>query len=298
MRKLILLMLVIAFLVFCGAAMAQMPGGGDVLGAHNVNGHGCASCHAPHSGAAGNGGANADADTGNQYLWGRTFVAASYTQSSHSGTPNAFSVSKTLALTDPTLFHTAACLSCHDGAVQPIGMTGTSLETVDGTNHAPTYIGTGDVAGDNLKNDHPVHVSYEPNDGTCTSTTGPTATCSPYNWPSTMVNNAISFTRVVARAGVADVDAEFAKNYPSSSGHPARFYYDSSVANSLPMVECSTCHNPHSYKVIVGTAVQPANFFMRGWYNGQAGNSATQFCRSCHYSKANEYYGVAGITTN
>jgi hypothetical protein len=49
----------------------------DVLGAHNVNGHGCASCHAPHSGAVGNGGT--DASTGQVILWGRDFISQTYT---------------------------------------------------------------------------------------------------------------------------------------------------------------------------------------------------------------------------
>ena len=61
-------------------------------------------------------------------------------------------------------------------------------------------------------------------------------------------------------------------------------------------VECSTCHNPHSVNYARSTfqgvknAVKPTNFFIRGWYDMTAGsNSTQQFCRSCHYSKSNEY---------
>src|SRR5215475_15312887 len=60
-----------------GTAVAQgFTIADDVLGAHNVNGHGCASCHAPHSGAVGNGGSIAS--TGEAYLWGRDFYVTTY----------------------------------------------------------------------------------------------------------------------------------------------------------------------------------------------------------------------------
>lgn len=299
MKKLMLFLLIIAVFTFCGAAMAQV----DILGGHNVNGHGCAACHTPHNGAAGNGGASADADTGNAYLWGRTFVNATYSHMNHGATTaETFTVNKANALTNETLFHTAACLSCHDGAIHPVGMTGTSLETVDGTNTAPTYIGTGDVAGANLQNDHPVHVPYLPNPAPakCTNPAPPAPPiCSAYNWPSTLSAGALTFTAGVPSGAVADVNAAFAASY----GRPARFYAD--AATNEAMVECSTCHNPHAVDVAKGTfagtanAVKPARFFMRGWYDSvnPASNSATQFCRSCHYSKSNENYGRTVPTT-
>ena len=61
-----------------GTAVAQgFTIADDVLGAHNVNGHGCSSCHAPHSGAQGNGGT--DASAGQVILWGRDFINQTYT---------------------------------------------------------------------------------------------------------------------------------------------------------------------------------------------------------------------------
>ncbi|MGA8859726.1 MAG: hypothetical protein WB506_06930, partial [Candidatus Sulfotelmatobacter sp.] len=45
-------------------------GGPDILGAHNGYGRGCVMCHAPHSGALGNGGATADPQNGMYALWG------------------------------------------------------------------------------------------------------------------------------------------------------------------------------------------------------------------------------------
>lgn len=285
MKKVMLLLLVIAVFAFCGAAMAQ-----DILGGHNVNGHGCAACHSPHNGAAGNGGAAGDADTGNYYLWGRTFVLASYTQTGHSGTTETIDISSKANALAETVFHTAACLSCHDGAIHPIGMSGTSLETVDGTNKAPTYLVTGDGTN-GLQNDHPVHVAYLPNPApaACTNPPAPAPPiCSAYNWPSAVAAGKITWTAGVAVGGVADVNAAFATSY----GRPARFYADA-TANEA-MIECSTCHNPHAVDVAKGTfagtanSLKTARFFMRGWYDSvnPASNSATQFCRSCHYSKS------------
>jgi hypothetical protein len=45
--------------------------------------------------------------------------------------------------------------------------------------------------------------------------------------------------------------------------------------------------------------VKPSAFFVRGWYdlNNSGSNSTQQFCRSCHYSKSNEYMGITVPTT-
>ena len=60
--------LLIATMLMAAAsfAVAQMqPPMSDVLGAHLNYGRGCAACHAPHSGAYGNGAAKtADANSG------------------------------------------------------------------------------------------------------------------------------------------------------------------------------------------------------------------------------------------
>jgi hypothetical protein len=258
--KKVLFLLVIA-LFATGMALAQgssIGGNGDILGPHNVNGHGCASCHAPHNGAAQNtsGGNSA---TGETYLWGRGLIATTY---------NTFGgkTMTTLATYSETdvQFHTAACLSCHDGSVQPAGMNGTAFEATQDGLHPNTYINS-----DSLKNDHPVDVAY---DTTKTS-----------NWPGTVdVNGTITWTATTP-----------AMDY----GHPVRFYGDKTTGKA--MVECSTCHNPHAMniarvKLANGTSVnKPTAFFIRGWYDdgNAASNSTTQFCRSCHYSKSNEYVG-------
>ena len=86
-------------LVLCIAGFRQ-PGNGanptytgatgiqgiDKLGAHQNGGRGCVGCHAPHSGARGNGGnattggaANNDPNTGDLALWGQD-LAPLYTK--------------------------------------------------------------------------------------------------------------------------------------------------------------------------------------------------------------------------
>jgi hypothetical protein len=239
----------------------------DILGPHNVNGHGCASCHSPHSGGSGDGGSSPS--TSNNYLWGRDFVVKSYTGWSGNSIP----ITATLTTGSP-LFHTAACLSCHDGAATIVGMSGTSKETVDGVNYAPTYIGN-DTAG--LANDHPVHVAYTPGN---------------YNWPGTVANGKITWT----------MTDSFVTNFNTIYGHPASFRAGMSGDNTA-YVECGTCHNPHSEnrvkQTISGVAgYYPSRFFIRGWYDSTntASNSATQFCRSCHYSKSNEYLQLNSTT--
>jgi len=273
MKKALFILLAVMFAI--GMASAQQYTG-DILGPHNVNGHGCASCHAPHSGAVGNGGTNAA--TGETYLWGRDFYATTYYTFGNAGnstSSDSFAVTAAgFTDTDP-LFHTAACLSCHDGNQTKVtGMTGLSIETVEGKS-VTTYLNDG---AESLKNDHPVHVTYD-------------ATSS-FNWPGTInANGSITWTSTTA-----------SNQFQASYGRPFRLY---ASAGQGSFVECSTCHNPHSVNYSkstyagVSNTVKPTNFFVRGWYNSSnpASNSATQFCRSCHYSKSNEYVNQTVPTT-
>jgi len=107
----------------------------DVLGAHQNYGRGCAGCHAPHSGAWGEGG-NAltgtvtDAYTGVNALfgqdmgplWGQTF---DFSDVSNTGSANRYLLA-TAANSNPTQMNAqqyadmrgvVMCLACHDGAV-------------------------------------------------------------------------------------------------------------------------------------------------------------------------------------
>src|SRR5208282_1457614 len=68
-NKLMLALVVICLGTFTFAQL-QNPTS-DVLGAHLNYGRGCAACHAPHSGAYGNGVAKHAQTTANSYLWGQ-----------------------------------------------------------------------------------------------------------------------------------------------------------------------------------------------------------------------------------
>jgi|SRR5271157_3198595 len=273
MKKVLFILLVIAIAYTVPAMGQQLKG--DILGPHNVNGHGCASCHAPHSGAVGNGGSNSA--TGEDTLWGRDFYSTTYTL--NNGDTLTVNNVGAYSSTDPA-FHTAACLSCHDGnQTKVIGMTGKSVETVEGGKQVPTYLNDGT---ESLKNDHPVDEVYDPTQS--------------YNWPG-IVNADGSITWTVT----ADVTA-----FQNSYGRPFRLYASTSGRSGAgSYVECSTCHNPHSVNYARSTfagvknAVKPTNWFVRGWYNtdNPASNSGQQFCRSCHYSKSNEYVQNYGIPT-
>lgn len=272
MKKALFILFVMMFAV--GIAAAQQLTG-DILGPHNVNGHGCASCHAPHTGAKGNGGSNAA--SGEDYLWGRDFVAATYTLN---GGTETLTVSNAGAFAqDDTSFHTAACLSCHDGSVAIQGMTGTTAEVISGGFHVTTYLNDG---SESLKNDHPVNVIYDPT--------------SSRNWPGTVdANGVITWTATTASNA-------FQANY----GRPWRLYSSTTGRDGVgSYIECSSCHNPHAVNWAKSTfagvknAVKPTNFFIRGWYNtdNPNSNSGQQFCRSCHYSKSNEYVNQFNIPT-
>src|SRR5579875_1878481 len=77
MKRNVLLSLMFLAAVSFAAAQITTPTT-DVLGAHLNYGRGCAACHAPHSGAYGNGNARtADATSGNVALWGQD-VASLY----------------------------------------------------------------------------------------------------------------------------------------------------------------------------------------------------------------------------
>jgi formate-dependent nitrite reductase cytochrome c552 subunit len=271
LKKVLFVMLVALFAV--GIASAQQLAGKDILGPHNVNGHGCASCHAPHSGGVGNGGTNAA--IGENTLWGRDFYATTYTGISG----NTIVVANgAYAATDPA-FHTAACMSCHDGnQTHIIGMAGITAELVEGK-QIPTYLNDGT---ESLKNDHPVDVPYVPGG---------------HNWAGTVD----ATTGALTWSTTDGPTVAFTANY----GRPVRFYGGNGTAGIGAYMECSTCHNPHSVNYAkstfagVANAVKPTNFFIRGWYNtdNAASNSGQQFCRSCHYSKSNEYVGLLTIPT-
>jgi hypothetical protein len=282
----------IVVLAFASIGMAQITTPtSDVLGAHLNYGRGCAACHAPHSGAWGNGAnASGDTNTGQIALWGQD-VGNLYGKVITTGQSEHGSYVETLPATwDSTRPDTAnilTCLSCHDGNyAQGAMMKNQVYETLPASygtfNKIPTLLGNdGNAKGDYL-NDHPVGLN-------ATLSCGGT-----YDWDCTNTNGVIAMTGTGSSA--------FVKNYG--------FFVRLSVYNNTAVVTCTTCHNQHVMNVVKVTngpksglpsGTYATMFFLRAPYNPgtttAGANQTAQFCRQCHGGEANEMNGGLTIPT-
>jgi len=276
----------------------------DVLGAHLNYGRGCAACHAPHSGAYGNGVAKtADATAGDVALWGED-VGSLYGKTIVTGQSEHGSFSETLpsSLTagTPDVSGVLMCLSCHDGNyAQGAMMKNKVYETLPPTygtsNNIPTLLGNDGSTVGNYLNDHPVGLNAVM---TCGGT---------YDW-----DCSISASGKVLMNGAKS--SQFLTNYG--------FFVSPGNYNNTPVVLCTTCHNQHVMNVynvksgvtitgsgptgtVTGNSGLPSGtyatmFFLRGPYNPADGNTATnqtaQFCRQCHGGESNEMNGSTAGT--
>ncbi len=292
MKKVALLMLVVLGAMSLAMAQLQYLGpSNDVLGAHNGYGRGCVMCHAPHSGAAGNGVNTTDTASGNVALWGQDLTPL-YGKSLGFGDAGSFAVTLPAAGTITSAHDANAviifCLSCHDGvAAKPGMMQGTTVETLPIVGgHAPTFLGTGATStAENYANDHPVG-------GNAIVTCG-----GQYNWDCTGGN-----TVPISMNGTAS--SQFLTNNPSSfwnggSGKLATF------GTAVTAVTCTTCHDQHSMAVYAQWnsststySYYPTMFFVKGKYTpNQNGNAVAQFCRNCHGGESNEMHGLSDVPT-
>jgi len=302
MKNVILVTLVV--LAFGMFAMAQLHNPtSDVLGAHLNYGRGCPACHAPHSGALGNGIATSDPHTGDIALWGQnvqplfgqSFITG---QSEHGSYTLTFPSSWVNGTSDPVVTNTMTCLSCHDGNLAKgshmLNQVYEVLGPAYGSNPIPTLLGNNGAGqiGDYL-NDHPV---------------GDNATIScggSHDWDCTVqANGQIWATGPMFQA--------FIQNYG--------FFASPKVFNNLPTVQCTTCHNQHLMNVVAVTndggsctgknvsgcsGLAGGNyatmFFIRAPYNPNSGtlgaNQTAQFCRQCHGGEGNEMNGGLSIPT-
>jgi len=307
-------LVLVLILAVAGYASAQITSPtGDVLGAHNIYGRGCVGCHAPHSGAAGNGG-KTSANSGNLALWGEDLTPMYGQTFAFGGGAYPISIPNYGTATMPVVngvaptglptrasdgtFVVAACLSCHDGNIAKVGMMkGTTVETVtinNATFNPPTLLGNDGSTPGNYANDHPV---------------GPLAVVScggQYNWDCVVnANGTISFTGPNSAQFLLDY-FDVTKYGPISAlvivpGTASTTTPGTYTSNSW--VTCTTCHDQHDMQYfnagpVVG--IKPTHFFVRGWYNPgniNTSNSAAQFCRTCHGGESNESHGQAIPTT-
>ena len=292
MKKISLIALMI--LAGAGFAAAQITTPTtDVLGAHLNYGRGCAACHAPHSGAYGNGNAKtADPTSGNIALWGED-VGSLYGKTIVTGKSEHGSYSETLptSLTagTPDVAGVLMCLSCHDGNyAQGAMMKNQVFETLPASygtaNTIPTLLGSDESGTGNYLNDHPVGTNAVM---TCGGT---------YDWDCT-----VSATGKIQMTGAAS--SKFLTNYG--------FFVSPGVLNgTTPVVMCTTCHNQHVMNVVnikagatntgLPMGTYATMFFLRGPYNPADQNTATnqtaQFCRQCHGGESNEMNGSTAGT--
>ena len=290
-------LIALMFMATAGFAAAQIGAPStDVLGAHLNGGRGCAGCHAPHSGAAGNGNKTTAADSGDYALWGQDVGGLENTTLAFGDNGKYVEALTTLTAGTPDSQNVLTCLSCHDGNIaKGAMMTGTVYETLPasyGTNGVPTFIGK-----NGYNSDHPV---------------GPMATfgCGgAYNWDCTL--SVSSSNKAVVTPGPKM--AQFIQNY-------GFFVSLSSTPTGTPYVTCTSCHNQHSMNVVnvtntatisttagaaAGLSGLPSGyyqtmFFIRATYNPKdqtvGSNQTAQFCRQCHGGESNEMNGGTAVT--
>jgi hypothetical protein len=344
MKKLMLVL--IAMLVITAVAMAQAnpqyasPVGGvtggiqnmDKLGAHQNGGRGCVGCHAPHSGARGNGGSLTKAsvwngttktwngqtavtgDVGEDALWGQDIGPV--LGLGHVITGNGYTADfSTAETTQPRILTGVVfCLSCHDGNVSKGAMmTNQSFEQAAGLLPAtygsqpiPTLLGDDGGTAGNYLNDHPIGQN---------ATVGALGSIGNY----VDLDSATAPTKLILKATQPDTKyTTFQANYglPVVVGARAGagFVVEAGMANAnAAYVVCTTCHTPHSMYTATASGSNkiaglsagtfPSYFFIAAPYNpgantanGSKASSATQFCRQCHFTGAGGANEGSGIS--
>jgi len=259
----------------------------DVLGAHLNYGRGCPACHAPHSGAGGNGAKSADPGAGNAILWGQD-VTGLYGKTIATGGGKFVEVlPASMSAATPDVSGMLTCLSCHDGNYASSAMMKNKVyETLPVTygtsNSIPTLLGNNGTGAGNYLNDHPVGLSAKVSCGGAG------------DWDCT-----------IGSGGEVQMTGAHSRQFVSNYGF---FVKPGSYRNSAVVV-CTTCHEPHKMNVVTinrgSTSGLPKGtyatmFFLRAPYNPNGSNplsnQTAQFCRQCHGDKSNEMNGSTAGT--
>jgi hypothetical protein len=314
MKKVMLLVLFALLVVGLATAQSFIPKT-DVLGAHNNGGRGCAGCHAPHSGARGNGGTLSPNGTktgggneGDWHLWGQDVsLITQETLQFGFGYDCAYYHSCAIVnfggeqqwtiLSNPMVSGIAVCLSCHDGNVSQGAMmlnqayeynnnllpngagNGTTHGALYGGNSIPTLLGNdGGTLGDYL-NDHPV---------------GNYANFNALNYPQPLQNYGLSFTTTVNN-GQASVVYTVASgtpyaNFVNNYGYPGILGMVVDATNTVPYVVCTTCHNQHQMNVYLSSSGSPIQ-------GNTAGSYATYFFVNAPYNMGAAWTPTAAPST-
>lgn len=281
-RNLLIVPVLSAFAGFATAQITQPST--DVLGAHLNYGRGCAACHSPHSGAAGNGKVRTmDASAQSPILWGEDVTGLYGKTISTDGGKYVEVLPTSMSANTPDVLGMLTCLSCHDGNYAPAAMMKNRLyESIPATygnqNPIPTLIENSGPGS--YMSDHPMGLNAK-------------ISCGGDGWDCAEVNGTISMK------GVAS------SRFVSSYG----FFVKPGVYNNSAVIVCTTCHDPHMMSVVNVTrnstsGLPPGTyatmFFLRAPYNpndtNPASNQTAQFCRQCHGDKSNEMNGSSAGT--
>ncbi len=276
------------FLATAGFASAQITRPStDVLGAHLNSGRGCSACHAPHSGASGNGNAQSANDgSSEQGLWSTNATGLYGKTITTGGGAYVEVLPNSMTASTPDVAGILVCLSCHDGNYASNSMMKNTLyeklpATYGSSNQVPTLIGRSLSGAGSYLSDHPLGLNARIGCGGST------------HWDCSQLNGAISMNGANSK--------RFVSNYG--------FFVQPGSYNNSAVVLCTTCHNPHSMSVVTVAAgsnsgLPPGNyatmFFLRAPYNpgdtNPTSNQAAQFCRQCHADKSNEMNGSTAGT--
>jgi cytochrome c553 len=333
MKKILVLLYIVGF---AGFAMAQSYTnstgitGVDKLGAHQNGGRGCVGCHAPHSGARGNGGnaaaggAVTDPETGNFALWGED-LGPLYSQTLAFGDEGSFPITlpgssiRPSAENEALLTGVVMCLSCHDGNIaKGAMMTNQSYEQARGLLPAtygpraiPTLLGNDGTAAGNYQNDHPIgplatlgavgvasNLLYSA--GGCLDSGGNAVDCLQ---PNPAKASFIAFYDHYGAFNITQkTDARSTSltggAYPSGGRTSGVVMPDTNPANAY--LVCTTCHTPHTMYTFSGYAakvkgVYPSYFFITAPYNpGAPVTNPTTASSATQFCRQCHFTGAGG----
>ena len=268
-NHIILLTLIIVAVAFTGSAMAQFTLDQDVLGAHNINGRGCVSCHTPHSGSAGAGGT--DTSTGTIVLWGTSFLGKTYTTYGGITLTTFPTVASFVNGTKDPLYRTAICLTCHAphsamaGPATPLWNQQLSMQTYTAYTSS-TYHQTGvqPPLGSTSK------LCLSCHDGTVAP--GQTVAYGKFNMTGSMKTTSkfggdLRSSHPISMKTPLTDSPEINVLLSSATPNTA----DPAVKLERGNVECNTCHDPH----VQGKDRVVQDFLVRDGSNGA-------LCLACH----------------